>query len=260
MLAQHAVGQHAVSQQFDGAVEVALQPLLGDTCVGVVVQGLVDARHRLDLLQDGADVVADQDDGALAVNLLQQLVEARLEALVDIGAGLVEDDHLGVGHHGPSQQGTLQLSAAQLADGSTLQPVQSHACHDPARLFALLAGETLEEALLAVEPRQHHLFYRDGELAVDAGVLGQVAHADFVCPGACRPGQNLAPGGLHQSEDALDERRLAASVGADDAQEVALVDGQVDVVQHALAVVGSAQVLYFDDWVSHGCQRSAVNS
>ena len=153
MLAQHAVGQHAVSQQFYGAVEVAFQPLLGDAGVGVVVQGLVDARHRLDLLQDGADVVADQDDGALAVNLLQQLVEARLEALVDVGAGLVEDDHLGVGHHGPSQQGTLQLSAAQFSDGSPLQPVQSHAGHDPARLFALLAGETLEEALLAVEPR-----------------------------------------------------------------------------------------------------------
>ena len=68
MFLQDAMGQVAVSQQLDGAVEVLLQPLACDACVGVVVQCFVDAGDGFYLLEHGADVVADEDDGAVAVD------------------------------------------------------------------------------------------------------------------------------------------------------------------------------------------------
>lgn len=79
MLSQHPMGECAVSQQFDGAVEVTFQPLVGVVGVRarpgfagwVVVERFVDAGNGLDLLQHRADVVANEDDGALFIDFGQ---------------------------------------------------------------------------------------------------------------------------------------------------------------------------------------------
>ena len=63
----------------------------------MVVQGFVDAGNGLDLLQHRADVVADENNGAILVYLCQQFVEAGFETLVDVCAGFVENHHLRVG-------------------------------------------------------------------------------------------------------------------------------------------------------------------
>ena len=76
MLAQHPVRQCAVSQQLDRAVEVPFQPFGVDACGRVIVQCFVHAGDVLYLLQHRPDVMADEDDGAVAVDLRQQLVEA----------------------------------------------------------------------------------------------------------------------------------------------------------------------------------------
>ena len=44
----------------------------------MVVQGFVDAGNGLDLLQHRADVVADENNGAILVYLCQQFVELSL--------------------------------------------------------------------------------------------------------------------------------------------------------------------------------------
>ena len=104
MLAQHPVRQCAVSQQLDRAVEVPFQPFGVDACGRVIVQCFVHAGDVLYLLQHRPDVMADEDDGAVAVDLRQQLVEAGFEALVDVGARLVENKQLRVADDGSSQQ------------------------------------------------------------------------------------------------------------------------------------------------------------
>ena len=75
----------------------------------MVVQGFVDAGNGLDLLQHRADVVADENNGAILVYLCQQFVEAGFETLVDVCAGFVENHHLRVGDDGisPSRSGTM---------------------------------------------------------------------------------------------------------------------------------------------------------
>ncbi|CCZ38470.1 uncharacterized protein BN707_02268 [Bacteroides fragilis CAG:558] len=69
MLAQHPVRQCAVSQQLDRAVEVPFQPFGVDACSRVIVQCFVHAGDVLYLLQHRPDVMADEDDGAVAVDL-----------------------------------------------------------------------------------------------------------------------------------------------------------------------------------------------
>lgn len=95
MFTENAVWQCAVSQQFDGAVEVSFQPFCGDACVRVVIQCLVDAGDGLHLLQHSADVVTDKDDGAFFVNFRQQFIESGFKTFVDIRAGFVKDQYRG---------------------------------------------------------------------------------------------------------------------------------------------------------------------
>ncbi len=254
VLLQDAVGQIAVTQQFDGTVEVLFQPLARDARVGVVVQCFVDAGDGLHLLEHGADVVADEDDGAVAVDFGQQLVEAGFEAAVQIGGGLVEDDHFGVGDDGASQQGTLQLSAAQGADGLLLHAFQSHAGDDAGGSLALVGAVACAEALAAAQSGEDDLLDGDGELAVDAGILGQVTDGErrVAVRRALRMEGNSAALGFQQAEDTTDERRLSASVGTDDAQEVTVVDGEVYVAQDGASVVSGVEVLYFDESLHNG--------
>lgn len=105
VLAQYAVRQRAVSQQLYRTVEVPFQPLFRNAGIGMVIQGFVDAGYGLDLLQHRADVMADKNDGTILVYLCQKLIEAGFKALVDIGAGLVEDDDFRVGDDGTASTG-----------------------------------------------------------------------------------------------------------------------------------------------------------
>ena len=52
---------------------------------------------------------------------------------------------------------------------------------------------------------------------------------------------------FQQTEDALDQCRLAASVRTDDAQKVPFVNVQVYVVEYSTTVVSGSKVLYFDN-------------
>ena len=148
MFAQHPVRQCAVSQQLDGAVEIPFQPFGVDACGRVIVQCFVHAGDVLYLLQHRPDVVADEDDGAVAVDLGQQLVEAGFEAFVDIGARFVENKQLRVADDGASQQGTLQLSAAQLPDSAVFQSLESHAEDDLAGFLTLMVVEAADQRFL----------------------------------------------------------------------------------------------------------------
>lgn len=103
MLSQYPVWQCAMSQQFYGAVEVAFQPFFGDARIGVVVQCFIDAGDRFHLLQHCAYVVTHEYDGAILVDFCQQLIQAGFETLVNVGAGFVEDNYLGIGDDGAAQ-------------------------------------------------------------------------------------------------------------------------------------------------------------
>lgn len=267
VMPQDAVGQRAVSQQLYRTIEVLFEPFTCDTFGGrMIVQGFVDAGHGLDLLQDGADVVADQNDGAVAVDFGQQLVKPCFEPLVDVGAGFVEYHNFGVGDDGTAQQGALQLSAAQCTDGALFESFQSHAGYHLMGLFAVLGGEARSQRFLAAEAGEYHFFDGDGKFTVDAVVLGQVAHGDFSrCVAVVGGGyvfttlrgseDDFPLQRRQQSENTLYQRSFPSAIGADDAQKIMFVYGQVDIVQHGASVVSGTEVSDFNDrLLGHGRQ------
>ncbi len=129
-----------------------VNPLHGHLRVWVIVERAVDAGDAFHRLEDGADVVADKDDGTLAVDFLKQFIKFGLETLVDVSVRLVKNDHVRLGDDGTPQQGTLHLSAAELADGTPFKPLQPHACHHLLHTGMMSGREALQQALLPAQP------------------------------------------------------------------------------------------------------------
>lgn len=237
MAFQDTMRQIAVAQQVDGTAEMLFQPLGRDLGIGMIIESTAHTGDAFDALQDGTDVVTDQNDRPLFVDFLQQGIEDRLKPLVDVRVRLVQNDHLRIGYQRPSQQCPLQLAATEPTDGPVLQPFQSHTGDGLTHLFVLRRTERMQERFLPVQSRQHHLVHGYGKLLVDAVVLGQIAHADFrhflpllkKLQAACRR--------LQQAENDFHQRRLSAAVGTDNPQEVLLIDRQVDIGQHLLVLI-----------------------
>ena len=70
------MGQMAVANHFDGAMQVGFQPMGIYLGGGMVVQGAIYTSHVLDLAQHRTNIMADQHNGTLAGHLFQQLVKA----------------------------------------------------------------------------------------------------------------------------------------------------------------------------------------
>lgn len=68
---------------------------------------------------DGADVVADDDDGELEglVECGQHLGELLLAGDIDTDGGFIEEEDAGSRGDGASDHGALELAAGELADG-----------------------------------------------------------------------------------------------------------------------------------------------
>ena len=117
----------------------------------MVIQRFVDSSDGLDLLQYRTDVMADEDDGAFFIDFCQQFVEAGFKTLVDVCAGFIKNHDLRVGDDGTSQQGALQLSAAQGTYGALFHAFQSHAGYHMAGFLPVPGIEARSKRLLAAE-------------------------------------------------------------------------------------------------------------
>ena len=218
------------------------QPFRRNVCVGTVMKGPVHTGDAFGVPHDGADVVADQDDGAFAVDLFQQGIQSLGEEPVDVGVRLVKDKHLRIRDQGTAQQCALHLAAAQLSDGAPFQSFQSHADNGAAYLFMLFRGERAEQWLLPVEARQYGLVDGDGEFPVDGAVLRQVADADPVCPFSLAEEHDFSGHGFQQPQHHLDQRGLSPAVRSDDADEVVRIYLEADIPEHGFPFVSARKV------------------
>ncbi|VFT48114.1 Uncharacterised protein [Pseudomonas aeruginosa] len=195
------------------------------------VPGAADMAVQADHLVGGAhhqvQVVGDhQHTAAVAVaQFADEAVEFGLAGDVDALHRLVEHQQLGL-----AQQGAGQQHALQFATGNALQRALQHVrradlAQRRQRLLAPDPGYQAEEAQ-----------YAERQGGVDVEFLRHVAD------GQPRPSPDLADVRLEQAEHAAYQGGLAGAVGADQGDDLAGLDGQVDIAQHRLAVEGHADL------------------
>ena len=204
--------------------------------------GVVVIHHRFRLAfhgqfagieQDGA--VADGLDGALVVGddeqrgaLLAELADA-VEALVlEIGVAHRErfvDDQYIRAVRGGDAEGQAHLHAAGVHAHRLVDIV---ADFGKGFDFRHQAGDFFDAV---AEQLPGH------EGVLPAGEIGVEAHAEFEQRSHAAGDVHAAGGGLGGAGDHLEQGALAGAVDADDADRLAGVDGEVDVLQHPLEAV-----------------------
>ena len=195
-------------------------------------------------LRDGGahhrNIVSHKDEGdrARAVQCLEELIEVLLGLRVDSAGGLVQQEQLRSGDQRSSNQGALLLSYREAPHELVL--VMSHP--DEAECLVHRTGRVAargsEEAGSSRQAGGDHLGHGGREAGIQGHALGNVAQARPLSEcvyGLTEQGHRPRRQGL-EPKDHSEQRRLSRSIGADDPEEVSLLDPEVDPVKDHLAI------------------------
>ena len=228
--------------------------IVGNVAADQELALLDDADLVADVGQLGQDMAGNHDRLAHLAELLEQAADLDPRARVQAAGRLVEDQHLGVVQEHAGQAQPLRHAAGKAGDEGLALVAQvdqvEHLVADllpPRTLDAVGRGEKLQ-------------VLDDLHVVIDAEEVGHVADdpPDFLGMRVDRVAADarLAPGRLQERGQDPHRRRLAGTVGADVAEEVALAEFQGQVLQGVQFAVDFGQVLGFDHGGGHvvSCQ------
>ena len=256
-------GENAELLRVDGRGELDLQALDRD-----LTKVLERVDHDEPALAEDRDAMGDALDlregvrreehrSSLRAHLPQQRVEALLHQRVETGDRLVQDQQLGLVHEGLDQADLLAVAGRELA-------------HRPIELGVEALGERGAQAPVhaASELGQVVQYLRSGQLRVQGEIAGQETDpaADIEALGASVEPEHprRARGRLDQVQEQPHRRRLARAVGAEEAEDLARLDLEVEVEEAVPGAVVLRKTLRSDrgmraylPWTSLRSERSS---
>ena len=208
-------------------------------CAGVGIGALVEHVGAVGDLKAPPCVLLDHDDRDPGVgNQTDTLEHEVLIRRRETGGRFVEEENTWVHHQGPTDRHHLALAARQIA-GPLVRAISEQREDVDDRRQALVP-------CLRVEVQAHPEIVFDGQRGKHIGPLRNVANTEAdKCVGRqigdipTAECHKAVPDG-HETEDGLDECRLAGSVGTDNADKFSIVERQVDTPQdvHAGEIAG----------------------
>jgi hypothetical protein len=207
-----------------------------------------DAVAALGLVHEvGGD---EQGHAILARELDHQLPELVAGDGVHARGRLVEDEHVRPVHHGHGQRQALAHAQGQLVGQLVGHVGQLEAGHHLGDARVALRSGHFEDARVQVEVLAH------GEFAVERKGLRHVAHAAAhgQVMGVHRLAEQLgmALAGWQQAGEHLHGRGLATAVRAQEPEDLATVDAEVDVVHRREIAKAAGEVVGLDGDVAIG--------
>ena len=208
----------------------------------------IPQRDQLVAVAGGGGEIVDDDEHRLALggDLVDGLHHLGLVADVE-GAGrfIQQDDVRILGqHHGEPHP--LGLAAGERA-GALLQNVaELHPLAGPAHHVRILLAPLIEPALMGMAAVLHQLLDLDaGGHQRALGQVGELAGQRFLAVACQRLAleQDLAGLLLLLACQQFEQGGLAAAVGADDPYQLALGNGEGDVVEDGLVLIAKLQVI-----------------
>src|SRR5690606_7334088 len=223
------------------------------------------AQHdrALDERRERTELVEHHEDGEAVVHEPGHRRGERLLArLVDARDGLVEHEEVGPPDQGARDEHALLLAAGQLRDGVVGAVGETHEVERLRRARAPPAREP--EAAAAEESRRDDLGRGGRHARRRAHTLGDVAEA---LPGQTRPERRAeqVDGAARERDDPderADERRLARAVRAEERDDLARTDRQVDPAQDLAPAEGHVDVACCDELrcVAHAQTSPSVSA
>ncbi|MNC24500.1 hypothetical protein D3C75_725550 [compost metagenome] len=155
---------------------------------------------------------------------------------------LVEHQQLGFAQQGAGQQHALHLAAGNGLYRAVDDLLGAHFLQRRQGCRAVYTGHQAQEAQ-----------YRQRQRGIDLDLLRHVANAQF------RLAPYLAAVRLEQAEHGAHQGGLARAVRADQGDDLARCDRQVDAVEHRLATEGDADLLQADQCIAHAALRQLLH-
>jgi len=187
-----------------------------------------DADVRTQALDDFEHVRGEEDGDAARDHALQHRFQSAGGDGVDAFEGLVEEEDARPVDDGGGERELLLHAVGEVGDQLLVLAGEVHEVEQLG--CSLVCGHAIQAVHAADEAEvlaggeaaeQGHALGDDPDLALQlGGVLGQVG-AQYA---------DLAAGGCEQAGEHLDGGGLAGAVGAEEAEELARVDGEVDVI------------------------------
>ena len=175
---------------------------------------------------------------------------------VEIGERLVEEEDLGIAHQGAAHGDALALAARELGGPPVQQMADLQHLGDPRdRRIALRLGHAAHLHAEGDIPGDRHVgiervgLEHHGDVALGGMQLVDPPPGDADLPA----GHRLEPG------DGVEQGRLAAARGADEDEEAALLDLEVDPFQHLGRAVALGQPLDFQKCHLHPLTAPAMS-
>ena len=190
---------------------------------------------------DQMQVVADHEDAAalLLADAVDQPEEGGLALVVDAGGRLVEHEEVGTTEQGAGEQDALQLAAGERLQRPAAEPGDADAGERCLPLGGRMAVRQVEEAVDV-----------DRQGRIDGEALRHVGEAQA---GRARDPAGI---GLDDAEHQLDQGRLARTVRADQADDLAAVQGEIDVLEGLVVAEPDRGAGHLDEQPAHGAVAS----
>ena len=133
----------------------------------------------------------------------------------------------------------MQFSARHLTNGTVGQIADTHLREQSVSLCLILLSVATHKTLLGLQAREYHLLDGYRKAGVELAHLRHITNSVVVAR-AQSVGKGYGARVGHSSHNSLHERRFSASVGAYDADEVVVVNIQVDTLKGGIAIVSDA--------------------
>ncbi len=212
--------------------------------------GAVEADEPGQVGRETVDVVRGEDDRhAVPVQIGEQVEQLVTRRDVDAAGRFVEHEQVGFLRQRTGEEDPLLLPAGEFADVPVVEPVEPDRVDDPADPVGVGPRQSPEPPV--ADRQRHHVEHGDGERPVDRLDLGDVADPQPA------PTPDRAVPRVDDAEQGLERRGLAAAGGPDDPDEIALVHGEFDVVDHGVDAVPAADVFEHEER-GHGRHRRSA--
>src|SRR5712691_6538886 len=240
------------------AVQAPKEVLIVQRAGGTLVhERAIQAGHAIHARADDAEIVRNEDDRQpeFAFQLPEEVVEPPLALRVHARGGFVHDQEFGARRDCLRDEHPLLLAAGQRTDPPVLEAREAAQRDRRAGRVPILLAKPAERAARRDATEEHGLADGRREVRVERDrVLRNVRNAvPFPEPRDGLAEQLDLPGrGAVEAQDEAEQGGLPAAVGPDDPEDLALVDGEVDVPKDLLPVPGEAHAPRVDDRAGGG--------
>ena len=186
---------------------------------------------------------------ARLVQFAKEAVKPLLGSGVHPGDGLVEDEEVRLGGEGSGDEDPLQLASRQVPHPNTRLGLHPHGVQRPVHGLMVLRRQESKQPTGRDATQGDDLL--DGGRKPGVNVGGVLRNVPDPLPGPERldglsEDEGLAPLGMEEAEDHLDQRRLPRPVLSDEGREVPHGDAEGDVLQDQGPLEAYSNVFQFD--------------